>query len=179
MDFHQFQLVHDVLEDRILLRLSFRDQDAALHEVRGWLTRRMVRNLWPNLIEALETRVTLHQPGASYARSEIMQMEHQASLSEMTAAGSFSQSYDDSAQHFPLGAMPLVICKVEFQISKDVPVRINFLPAQGQGFEVGFPVALLHGFCTMLQNAVQTAEWDMSLLVPGLQEAASEGRILN
>src|SRR5690349_3022568 len=74
MELHQIQVAHNAENDRLLLRATFRDQARALHEVRAWLTRRIVHRLWPGILRALETKVTLERPQAQHAKREIVGM---------------------------------------------------------------------------------------------------------
>jgi hypothetical protein len=183
MDLHQFQVTYHPQEDRLLLRLSFKDEVADLHEIRAWITRRMVRQLWPNLRQALETQVTLDQPGAAHAKSDLVSMAYQESVSALTAGGNFNVVYDAQAAHFPLGEQPLLLNTVQMTMARGLPIKVNFLPLEGQGFDLQFSTILLHGLCTMLQSAVAQSEWDMNLVLPGADEVLLTGesaqRVLN
>src|SRR3569623_1643626 len=55
MNVHQLQLTYDAAEDRILFRATFLDDSGILQEIRAWLTRRIVRNLWPGIVRTFET----------------------------------------------------------------------------------------------------------------------------
>jgi hypothetical protein len=167
MELHQLQVTYQQEEDRILFRASFRNRGASLHEVRAWLTRRLLRNLWPGIIKALETQVALNQPQAAHAKAEIVGMEHQATVKDIADRGDFKTPYNAGAQSFPIGEAPILVTTVHFNISANKPVRINFVPSQGQGFEVGFTPQTLHGFCNLLREAVKAAQWDVELLLPG------------
>ena len=179
MNFHQFQLAYDASADRILMRISFKTVQGNLQEYRAWLTRRMVRNLWPSVLQSMEARVALDQPSVAHVKSDIVSMEHQATLTEFAASGSFEQPFESVAADFPLGEEPLLVARADFKIEKDQPVRINFLPTAGTGFEIGLPPKLLHGFCSMLQAAVAGAQWDYVLILPGQANAEAGERVLN
>ena len=179
MNFHQLQVAYDVNEDRILMRISFKTEAQIPQEYRAWLTRRMVRNLWPYVVRAMETRVVLEQPGAAHVKSDIVEMEYQATLSEFAASGNFEQPYEAQDYEFPMGESPLLVTRADFTILKDQPVRINFLPSSGKGFEIGLPPKLWHGFCSMLQAAVASANWDYVLNLPGNASAEAGERVLN
>lgn len=183
MDLYQFQVTYHAQEDRLLLRFSFKDAAADLHEIRAWLTRRMVRQLWPNLRQALETQVTLDQPGASHAKSDLVSMAYQASVSELTAGGNFNVVFDAQATHFPLGEQPLLLNTVQLTMARGLPIQANFHPLEGPGFDLKLSTTLLHGLCTMLQSAVAKSDWDMNLVLPGADVPADlaglDVRVLN
>ena len=179
MELHQLQVTYQQDEDRLLFRASFKAENQSLHEVRAWLTRRLLRNLWPGIVKALETQVTLDLPQAAHAKAEIVGMEHQASVTQSAARGDFKTPFTAS-QAFPIGEAPILVTTVNFNISANKPVRINFAPVQGTGFEIGFSPQVLHGFCDLLRQAVKIAQWEMELKLPGAEAALDAvPRVLN
>jgi hypothetical protein len=176
MELHQIQVIYRPDEDRLLCRASFKET-GELHELRAWLTRRMVRNLWPAILQTLEKQVALEKPDAAHASADIVGMEHQASVDTIRGTGSFDAPYEAEAVHFPLGEMPILVEKVDLTVGAGQPVRVNLSPADGHGFEIGFNLTVLHGFCALLKDAVKQAEWDLELEMPGLEAPAS--RVLN
>lgn len=179
MDLHQLQLTYQADQDRLLLRVSFKAGDGSLQEIRAWLTRRLVRNFWPGTIKAMETQVRLSQPHAAHASAEIVGMGYQASVSQLKENGGFAAPFEASAQEYPLGEAPILVTAAHFHIDADQPLRIDFAQSESQGFEVAFTPAILHGFCTLLQDAVKQAEWDIELRLPGTADIASVPRVLN
>ena len=179
MDLHQLQLIYQREEDRILFRASFNEDDKSLQEIRAWLTRRLVQNLWPGIVKALETQVTLDQPQAAHAKTEIVGMEYQASVSGFVERGEFNLPFDATAGAYPNGDAPLLVTAAHFTINAKLPLKINFAQADGSGFEVGFTPKVLHAFCTLLQDAVKKAEWGMELQFPGAVGEDSKSRLLN
>jgi len=180
MNVHQLQLTFDTVEDRILFRATFLDESGGLQEIRAWLTRRIVCNLWPGIVRALESQITLDKPQASHAKAEIIGMAHEESIAQFAAAGSFAAPFENAAQRFfPLGEMPLLISGARFTLHANQPLRIDFSPAQGSGFEIAFTPALLHGFCKLLQDAVKAAQWEIELALPGEAGLTPAARVLN
>jgi hypothetical protein len=180
MALHQLQVTYQQDEDRLLLRASFTRPEQPLLEVRAWLTRRLLRKLWPGIIKALEAQVTRNQPQAAHAKSEIVGMQHQATVNEIAACGDFKTPYDEAAQAFPIGEAPVLVTNAHFNISANKPVRINFTPALGQGFEIAFSPQVLHGFCNLLHEALKVAQWEMELKLPGADIAPDAApRVLN
>jgi hypothetical protein len=163
MDLHQLQVSYEPDEDRILMRTSFKTDAGKLQEIRAWLTRRLVSNLWPGIIRALETQVALDRPQAAHAKSEIVSLEYQSSINEIRSKGNFDAAFETAADAYPAGQAPLLVNSAQFTVGVNQALRINFMPAQDAGFEVTFTPTVLHGFCTLLQQAVKAAEWGLDL----------------
>lgn len=180
MDLHQIQVTYQNEEDRILFRVSFRTEDGGLEEIRSWLTRRLVRNLWPGIVKTLDSLVKLNQPQAAHASAEIISMEYQASVTQIKASGSFDIPFESAAARYPFGEKPLVLITAQFHLHANEPVRISFTDANKDNFEVSFTQTAMHGFCKLLQEAVRTAQWDLVLQMPSFaQPEAALRRMLN
>lgn len=179
MNVHQLQMTYNAGEDRILFRTTFMDSAGRLQEIRAWFTRRITRNLWPHIVKALESQVTLDKPQAAHAKTELVGMAHEESIAGFTAAGSFAAPFQHEAQSFPLGETPMLVFTARFTLQANQPLRINFAPAEGHGFEIAFPPPLLHGFCKLLQDAVRAAQWDLALALPGAIRPSMSARVLN
>jgi hypothetical protein len=177
MELHQIQIVYSAEEDRILCQASFKAQDGDLQEVRAWLTRRLVKALWTGIVDALERQVSLDKPEAAHASADIVGMEHHASVEEIRGSGNFNNPYAAGIGSYPLGETPILVSIVNFTMHAGEPIRMNLAPAQGYGFEIAFPQTVMHGFCSLLRDAVKKAEWDMELDMPGMD--APVRRILN
>ena len=178
MALHQLQLTYLAEEDRILMRLSFRAESGVLQEIRTWLTRRLVSNLWPGILRALETQIKLDQPQAAHASAEMVGMAHQGSLTAIKARGDFNLPFENPVQAFPPDGTPLLVTAAHFTIGAGQPVRINFTSANGDGFEVALTQEILHAFCRLLQDAAKTAEWGLSLNLPAASDEPAP-RVLN
>jgi len=170
MNLHQLQFTYQEDTDRILLRVSFQELDGSLQEIRAWLTRRFVKNLWPGIVQALKTRVSLDHPLSTHASAEILAMEHQASVTAITEGGNFSVPFTNEVDTFPIGETPILVTTAHFTLDASQPVKIHFVPIEGYGVEIAFPPTMLHGFCTLLQGVVKAAEWDIELTLPGLTD---------
>ncbi|WP_136415480.1 hypothetical protein [Herbaspirillum sp. ST 5-3] len=180
MELHQIQVTYMAEEDRILCRTSFKGAGDGLQEIRAWLTRRMVAKLWPGIIDALEKQVALDKPLAAHASADIVGMDHFASVEEIRGSGSFSSPYESTIESFPLGETPILVKTVNFTLNPDQPIRMNLAPAEGFGFEIAFTQTVLHGFCSLLKDAVKIAEWDLDLTMPGmLAPSGNAARVLN
>lgn len=178
MDLHQIHLSFRRDEDRLLLLTSFRGEDGSLQEIRTWLTRRMVKVLWPAIVQAMEAQVTLEKPQAAHAKGDIVGMAHEESVAAMKDNGNFGNPYDAGVEKYPLGETPLLITDASFSIAPNVPIRINLKRADGFGFEIALAPPVLHGFCTLLMETVKLAEWGLDLKLPGSATQAPP-RMLN
>lgn len=179
MELHQIQVAYNAENDRLLLRATFRDANQALHEIRAWLTRRIVHRLWPGIVRALETKVTLEQPQAQHAKREIVGMAHQASINENVQRGGFTKQFEDGAASYPLGSEPMLVSTAHFHLKAQQPVRIEFVSSNGKRFEIAFSDRILHGFCKLLQDGVRNAEWGLELAMPGTMMVSAPSSALN
>ena len=179
MELHQIQVTYQAEEDRILCRASFKAEDGQLQEVRAWLTRRMIKGLWPTMIEAMERQVALDNPEAAHASGHVVEMEHHANVEAIRDNGNFNAPYQDDVFGFPLGETPLLVTNANINVGAGQPLRMNFSPADGNGFEIAFAQQVLHGFSSLLRDAVKTAEWELDLALPGSGFAAPSSRMLN
>lgn len=180
MDLHQIQVTYRPDEDRILCRASFKAQDGGFQELRAWLTRRLTRLFWAGIIDVLEKQVAMEKPQASHASADIVGMEYQASVEEARSSGSFGTPYKaDAITTYPLGETPILVSTINFTLAAGQPIKVNMVPATGSGFEIAFSQQVLHSFCSLLRDAVKTAEWDMELLTPGSSPAIPGSRVLN
>lgn len=179
MDLHQIQVIYQPDDDRVLMRATFNRDDGAPLEFRAWLTRRFVKFLWPGLTATLQAQVALNNMQVAQASAEIVNMENQAAVNEIKSQGNFDKPFDASTHQYPLGELPILLTDVEFNLNANQPVRIRFSDARKNGLSLDFTQNLLHAFCALLQQAVQTAEWEMKLQLPGTRPDNGEPRVLN
>ena len=173
MELSQLQIVYHEPEDRLLLRVAATDEGRA-HELRAWMTRRFVGSMWAALQQALGVQVTLSHPDAAHASAELIDMAHQSALDTLSSAGGFGERFSESLPPHAGLAEPFLVTEAKFHIAANAPMRINFLPAAGAGVEIAFTETELHGFCTLLQTAVETAGWEMPLYLESAWTGASD-----
>jgi len=179
MDLHQIQLTYHVEQDRLLFRVSFRDDKAQLQEIRAWLTRRFLRLLWPGILQSMERQVVVSQPDAAHARSEIVGMGHESSVSQLRESGGFDKPFEAEATGFPLGDAPILVTTAHFTVKAGEPLRVEFVSADRGAFEVAFTEHMLHGFCNLIREALKQSEWDLVLSMPGAAPTPPASRLLN
>jgi hypothetical protein len=176
---HQLQLSYQSEQDRLLFRVSFTNAGQPLKEVRAWLMRKLVRKLWDGIVRAMETKVSLEQPLAAHARTEIVSMAYEASVSKNTQAGNFNRPFGEGAHEAAIGEEPILVTAVHIGINANRPLSINFCPSKGNGFEIAFSPEVLHGFCSLMQQVVRSAEWNIELTLPGASPADAAPKMLN
>src|SRR5665647_2568585 len=164
MKIHQLQATYLIEQDRILVRLN----SAAGEELRLWLTRRMVKNLFLHMIEASIELVTAQMQIESHdgaSSLELMQFKKQEALQQ----ADFSTPFNTQASVLPIGVEPLLATTVHITPVEDGSVRIGFeekIPglASSRSFEVTLGQQLLHGFLHLLESALQHAGWGFRLV---------------
>jgi hypothetical protein len=161
---HQLQLAYIPVEDRLMLRM----RDFSTNEYRFWLTRHLIRRIWPLLIQCLThaqdaeeraTTTTQDNPADPQTRRAILDFQRQRFLEQ----ADFKTPYrEDAAQH-PLGETPLLITL--FQIREQAPGMFLMALYQNnnRGIDIVMPHALLHSFCRLLIDTVPIKEWRIDL----------------
>ena len=175
MNITQLQITFNSEQDRLLFRVNGSEKT----EIRAWFTRRLVRQLWPNLLQLLTQKIAQDVPTANDdARRMVLGMQHEASLSN----ADFSQPYRAEATLFPLGEEPFVASKIKMSVLPQSMYLLSMHPAQGQGVDLRLNNTMFHGLCRMLQKACKDADWELALDFPGGQvdeNIAVETRVLN
>lgn len=181
MNLEQINLSYQQNEDRILLRIGFSaaQEGGQKQEVLAFLTRRLLQNLWPVLLQAMATQITLDRPEAAFASAEIVQMEHQEAVSTIAAGGNFAQPYETGNRDWPLGALPLLLESIQFHLSANQPLGMQLIPFGQGNIDLRLPSQVLHGFCKLLQEAAEEAHWGLELVMPGGEQQAAPSRLLN
>jgi hypothetical protein len=163
MTIHQLQASYVTEHDRILVRMNTQ----AKEELRLWLTRRMVKNLFPHMIEVTSKMVATPTQSASlhaFERRAPGQLKKQQSLRQ----ADFSTPFNSQATALPIGEAPLLATTVHITPCEEGALRIGFeekIPgvAASRSFEVTLGHDLLHGFMHLLELALQHAGWDITL----------------
>ncbi len=178
MTIHQVQLTYVMEHDRILVRLNTH----AGEELRLWLTRRMVRNLFPHIMEATDELIAEQITDGSHDggdNSALAQFKKQESLLK----ADFSTPFNSQAAALPIGDAPLLATALHITPLEDRRLRIVFeenLPgaAATRSFEVTLGPELLHGFLHLLESALQNSDWGIGRQQGERSKAASEADIL-
>ena len=163
MTIHQLQASYVLEHDRILVRMN----TLAGEELRLWLTRRMVRNLFPHMLKITTDLVADQSPGVSHDgvdRDALTRFKKQ----ELLQNADFSTPFNGQAASLPIGDAPLLATRVNITVCDGGALRIGFEEdsagtAAKRHFEVTLGQDLLHGFMHLLEAALQQADWGITL----------------
>ncbi len=163
MDIHQLQVSYQMEQDRLLVRLNTYSGE----ELRLWLTRRMIKNLFPHMIrasiktDAASTQLTSHDGADSRALSQFRKQE---SLQQ----ADFQTPFNSEAHVLPMGSEPLLVTTVHITPRDDGALQLAFeenTPGStaNRRFEVILAPPLLHGFMHLLETALKHTDWGITL----------------
>lgn len=160
----QLSLDYHAAEDRLLLRIGLGDEEA-----RFWLTRRMVKELWPLLGRAAQLLVSPTLPPG--LRHEASEMQRQAAVQKLD----FAKPYNPSRKAV-FGDAPVLPIRIDLDQADGQPVPAWRLHAPNGRF-VALPLdANLHaGLTELLKKAVAQADWDFQLGVKPPADAPAPG----
>lgn len=163
MMIHQLQATYLADHDRILVRLNTQ----AGEEIRLWLTRRMLKSLFPHIVKASaeilapQAQLASHDGADSRALTEFRKQE---SLQQTD----FSTPFKPQATALPMGDEPLLATTIHIRPIENGLLRIGFEEkvagdAPPRSFEVTLGSTLLHGFLHLLEAALKQADWGIAL----------------
>jgi hypothetical protein len=163
---HQLQVSYLKEQDRILLRLNTRTGA----EIRLWLTRGLLKNMYAPLVKAANTLVALPDVQAQ-ARPEAHDGADDQALQnfkkqESLQKSDFKTPFAAQAQTFPLGPEPLLATRVRLEALESRQLRLWFeekLPTaeNGRQIEIMLGVDLLNGLMHLLDTALTHADWGL------------------
>ncbi len=159
MHIHQLSLNHDVLQDRLLLRINTTAQE----ELRVWLTRRLSLGLQPHL-ERLGTDIMAPQASVQtpvlneHTRQMLAEFKQQENLGK----ADFSTPYNEAGT-LPLGPEPLLITDVQMSPQTDGTILLSFQeklgPPPHRGFQARVRADLIIGLHHLMRDAIHKANW--------------------
>jgi hypothetical protein len=173
MKIHQLQVTYLVEHDRILVRLNTHGGE----ELRLWLTRRMVKNLFPNMLQA-STEVlappALTASHDGHGKQALAEFKKQEFLQQ----ADFNTPFHSQPTALPMGNEPLLATTVHMTPTEQGSLRLGFVEkvpgaAKERSFEVSLGPGLLPGFMHLLEKALKSADWGITLRgLPSLDEAS-------
>lgn len=144
MQIRQLQIANDHLQDRLVLRVATQ----ANEEVRIWITRRFLRELWPHLAGILGKQAAPVPVAAEEAAGE---------------PPSFEQPFVDADATYPLGSKPLLTNEVKFDTLSDGSYNLTFREGRERSFQLALTADLFQAFCAMLRAGAEQAQWNLPL----------------
>lgn len=162
---HQLQLAYHPEQDRLLLRATTRDG----REFRFWLTRRLLKGLWPALHRALAREVGVQTPADPMAQREVLQFRRQQAVQRADFSTPFEELH---GRTHPLGEEPVLVARAALAPARDGRHGLSLLPRAGPGCNLALTDDLLHSLIRLLEDALERADW--GLATPILGSASTE-----
>jgi hypothetical protein len=156
MNIHQLQATYQVEQDRILLRLNTRTHE----EFRVWLTRRMVKNIYPHLLQVSQRMGT-----------DTAQSVHQDSI----AQADFQTSFSEAAAEHPVGVEPLLVSQIKITQLDDQTLHLALEEKTAdaeatRAFEVSLSLPIIHALVHLLDLVLRGADWGIAVPTPAAND---------
>ncbi|MFM2399337.1 MAG: hypothetical protein RL341_1494 [Pseudomonadota bacterium] len=179
MELAQLQIVYDALQDRLLMRVN----TTAGQEVRAWLTRRLLHDLWPTWQRAVEHARSLALPAGATdeARRALVSMEREHAVATtnfstpfgqgIPAAGlapapaqtsPYSPHYKPPKNPFPLGDAPLLVNEVSLTPMSDGSLQTQWKDG-AKALGIVMNAQLMHAATKLLMDGAAQADWGLTL----------------
>lgn len=162
MHIHQLNVSHNDRQDRLLLRLNTQSGE----EFRFWLTRRLTLRLLPVLQQTVG-RLESNQPQMLAPDPASQQILTELKRDAFLQKADFKTPYVEQAQQLPLGEEPMLITEVQLQVQgKGVLITLQDKGAgadEKNSCQLHLQTALVHGLMHLIEQAMNTAEWQMPL----------------
>lgn len=164
------QVRYDALADRLHWQIRTRGGEI----LAIWLTRRMMRGLWPPL-QNLVAQAGLGgaAPGA-VVTPEAREMLVQAARERPLPVARFDQPFDAQAAAQPLGAEPLLPEVIDLAPAPNgLKLRLREVPGR-RSLSLQLSTDLATALCRLIEAALGAAQWDLPVAV-GAGAAPAEG----
>jgi hypothetical protein len=142
MQIRQLQVAHDAVQDRLVLRIATQSRE----EIRIFLTRRFLRELWPGLAGPLAAPA--------------------AARTERPAEGgnaTFSEPFAEDNPTYPLGSAPLLASEATIDPLAEGGCKLTLREGRERSINLNLTPDLLQALCSMLRAATDKAGWDLAL----------------
>lgn len=147
MQIRQLQVAHDNVQDRLVLRIGTQ----ANEEIRVFLTRRFVRELWPVLTATLSGHLGARPQSAPEADGAD------------APASTFAEPFREENPTYPLGSTPLLASEATVEPAGDSLCRLILREGRERSFTLTLNTELMQAFCSMLRASGDKARWDLAL----------------
>lgn len=148
MNIRQIQVANDSVQDRLVLRIGTQGNE----EIRIFITRRFLRELWPHLTGMLAghlgARPLLKPAGETGAEAPV---------------ATFSEPFREDNSTYPLGANPLLASEATLEAAGDGVCRLLVREGRERSFNLNLNADLLQALCAMLRAASEQAAWNLQL----------------
>lgn len=160
MQLQQINVSYDSLQDRLLLRFST-DQQV---EYRMWITRRMLKGLWPGLVQLMTNTPMARQQAQPEAKRAVVEFQREQALAQTK----FGKHYDGETMQPALPGEPILVFGLRMRPSPEGGHDIEFAPKVGQGVHLRLQDAMVHALAKLLQDSVSVTDWDLRLELPAV-----------
>jgi hypothetical protein len=147
MPIRQLQVAHDNVQDRLVLRVGTQ----ANEEIRIFLTRRFVRELWPVLTATLSGHLGTCPRSAPEAGGAD------------APAATFAEPFREENPTYPLGSTPLLASEATVEPAGDGLCRLILREGRERSFTLTLNTELMQALCSMLRASGDKARWDLTL----------------
>ncbi|MDD2743308.1 MAG: hypothetical protein PHV02_13630 [Rhodocyclaceae bacterium] len=147
MQISQLQVANDSIQDRLVLRIATQSNE----EIRVYITRRFLRELWPYLATMLSGHLASQPsfPNAGHAGSE--------------NPTTFDQPFREKNPIFPLGSNPLLASEATLESAGEGQARLILREGRERNCNLNLNAELLQALCAMLRAASEQANWNIAL----------------
>jgi len=158
MKLRQINIEYNAEQDRLLMRIASGESQ----EVLLWLTRRCVKLLWQVLLQLARSAPDIATQSHPEAKTALMGMRHEDAM----AKTDFSKPYEASAKEHPLGAVPILVARIQTRRNDNGSFMLTLLPLKGQGINLNLNEELLHSLCGLLRKIASGTDWGLALDLP-------------
>ncbi len=167
MDIRQFSVSYIAEQDRILVRVN----TSAHQEVKMWLTRRMMLQLWPTVNRVVIDHLAIPADAKTDGYVDLAAMDDKSRqmLAEMrqqdaVQKADFSTPYQGEVAARPLGETPLLVTEVNLTPKDGSQLLINFKevlqePPSKRGFQLAMHADMVFSVIQLLHHALQLSQW--------------------
>jgi hypothetical protein len=156
------QVRYEPTADRVLWQL--RTATGELFAV--WLTRRMLRQLWPHLDRLVTQASVLRLAPHATVLPEARDMLAQAARSRHLPNTDFATPFDAKATALPLGALPLLPVAIDLGPGPDGRgLALAAREPDGRNIRLALSDDLATGLVRLLEQALRQTDW--GILAPG------------
>jgi len=147
-------------EDRLLLRISAKENPSSCVEYRFWLTRRFVHIFFKAIDKLIEDELAANVQVSPDAIAAMKKFQHEAALSK----ADFSTTYDANTENCRIfEEEPLLVTTLKIKKKKKGKYVLSILDNKNLGIHLTAGMDLLHSLQKMLFDSVVNAEWNEPL----------------
>jgi hypothetical protein len=153
---NQINISFNPIEDRLLLRINAGEKEL-MDEYLFWLTRRLVKMLFPLLDKLLEADMDLLTQVSGANRKAVIEFQKEEALLKTD----FKTPYVANPKNTPFGKLPLLISKVQAAKTPDGKQLLSFITVTDKRISLFINSQLIHSIKKLLSDGIKKAGWDI------------------